>query len=105
MIRGFFRLIGLLLLAIGFIFLIYDGARTIADQRVRLTRLGEFWNDVDQASQQSVRESVEASAPVVWRLALRPVLDQPAWVVLGLSGIALMLAFRPPRRLIGYGRD
>ena len=39
MIRGFFRLIGLLLLAGGFVFLVYDGARSIADQAVRLTRL------------------------------------------------------------------
>ena len=28
MIRGFFRLIGLLLLAGGFVFLVYDGARS-----------------------------------------------------------------------------
>ena len=31
MIRGFFRLIGLLLLAGGFVFLVYDGARSIAE--------------------------------------------------------------------------
>ena len=31
MIRGFFRLIGLFLLVIGFLSLVYDGARTIAD--------------------------------------------------------------------------
>ena len=32
MIRGFFRLLGLLLLAGGFIFVVYDGARWVADQ-------------------------------------------------------------------------
>jgi hypothetical protein len=32
MIRGFFRLVGLLLLAGGFIFMVYDGARWVADQ-------------------------------------------------------------------------
>ena len=66
MIRGFFRLIGLLLLAGGFIFLVYDGARSIADQTVRLTKLGEFWNDIHQASQQAVRTQIEASAPWIW---------------------------------------
>jgi hypothetical protein len=32
---GFFRLIGLFLLVIGFLSLVYDGARTIADQTLR----------------------------------------------------------------------
>jgi membrane protein implicated in regulation of membrane protease activity len=46
MIRGFFRLVGLLLLAGGFIFMVYDGARWVADQTLRFTRFGQFWNDV-----------------------------------------------------------
>jgi hypothetical protein len=50
MIRGFFRLIGLLLLAGGFIFMVYDGARWVADQTLRFTRFGQFWNDINQAS-------------------------------------------------------
>lgn len=55
MIRAILRFIGLLLLAGGFIFLIYDGARSIADQALRLTKLGEFWNDIHQASQHAVQ--------------------------------------------------
>lgn len=105
MIRGFFRLVGLLLLAGGFIFLVYDGARSIADQTVRLTRLGEFWNDVNQGSQQAVRVMVEGVSPWLWNGAGKFVLDQPTWAVLGVAGILLMLVFRPKRRLIGYGRD
>ena len=46
MIRGFFRLLGLLLLAGGFVFMVYDGARWVADQTLRFTRFGQFWNDV-----------------------------------------------------------
>ena len=42
MIRGFFRLIGLLLLAGGFIFMVYDGARWVADQTLRFTRFGSI---------------------------------------------------------------
>ena len=55
MIRGFFRLIGLLLLAGGFIFMVYDGARLVADQNLRFTRFGQFWNDIHQSSQQAFR--------------------------------------------------
>jgi len=105
MIRGFFRLVGLLLLAGGFIFLVYDGARSIADQSLRLTRLGELWNDINQASQQAVHASIERMSPWLWEKVVRAVLNQPTWAVLGVVGILLMLVFRPRRRLIGYGRD
>ena len=104
MIRGLFRFIGVLLLAAGFIFLIYDGQRSIADQTVRLTRLGEFWNDIHQSSQQSFRTMVESAAPWLWNVA-KLILDQPVFAVMGVLGILLMLLFRPRKRLIGYARD
>ena len=66
MIRGFFRLVGLLLLAGGFIFMVYDGARWVADQNLRFTRFGEFWNDIHQSSQQSFRTMVEGVSPWLW---------------------------------------
>jgi hypothetical protein len=105
MIRGFFRLVGLLLLAGGFLFLVYDGARSIADQALRLTRLGEFWNDVHQASQQAFRTMVEGVSPWLWNSVAKVILDQPVWAVMGILGILLMLLFRPRRPLIGYARD
>lgn len=105
MIRGLFRFVGLLLLAAGFIFLIYDGQRSIADQTVRLTRFGEFWNEIHQSSQRSLQAMAEASAPWLWESAGKFILDQPTWAVLGALGILLMLLFRPKKRLIGYARD
>jgi hypothetical protein len=104
MIRGFFRLIGLLLLAGGFVFLVYDGARSIADQALRLTRLGEFWNDINQASQRSFQALIDANAPFLSGL-LKLLLNQPAWAVMGVLGIVLMLLFRPSKPLIGYSRN
>lgn len=105
MIRGFFRLIGLLLLAGGFVFLVYDGARSIADQALRLTRLGEFWNDIHQTSQQSFHALIERSAPWLWDRVIKVILDQPAFAVLAVVGLLLMLVFRPRRPLIGYSRN
>lgn len=105
MIRGFFRLIGLLLLAGGFLLLVYDGARSIADQTIRLTRLGEFWNDINQASQIVAQKAVEGLMPWLWTVPIRFLLEQPACAVLGLFGLLLMFLFRPRARLIGYGRD
>lgn len=105
MIRGIFRLIGLLLLAAAFVFLVYDGARSIADQAIRLTRLGEFWNDVHQSSQQAFHAMVEQAAPWLWTDVIKVILNQPAWAVMGVLGLLLLLVFRPRRPLIGYSRS
>jgi hypothetical protein len=103
MIRGFFRIVGLLLLAAAFVFLVYDGARSIADQALRLTRLGEFWNDIHQASQLAFRTRIDESVPML-ASALRIVLEQPVWVIMGALGILLLLLFQPRKPLIGYSR-
>jgi hypothetical protein len=105
MIRGFFRLVGLLLLAGAFIFMVYDGARWVADQTLRFTQFGQFWNDVHQSSQQAFRSWVESTAPWLWDSVVKLILDQPVFVVMGLLGILLMLLFRPRKPLIGYARD
>jgi ABC-type phosphate transport system permease subunit len=105
MIRGFFRLVGLLLLAGAFIFMVYDGARFVADQTLRFTRFGQFWNDVHQASQQAFRAWVEGVAPWLWTSVVKVILDQPVFAVMGVFGILLMLLFRPSKPLIGYSRD
>jgi hypothetical protein len=104
MIRGFVRVIGLLLLAAAFVFLVYDGARSIADQAVRLTRSAELWNDLHQASQQALRTRIEEISPALWTNGVRLLLDQPVWAVIGIIAIVLLLASRPRQPLIGYSR-
>jgi hypothetical protein len=106
MIRGLFRLFGLLLLAAGFIFLVYDGARSIADQATRLTSLAQTWSDLHQTSLAAFRPLVEGSLGVwSWAYIFNPVLQKPTWLVLGVAGLLLLLLFRPRKRLIGYARD
>jgi hypothetical protein len=105
MIRGFFRLIGVLLLAGGFIFMVYDGARWVADQNLRFTRSGQFWNDIHQSSQLAFRTWVESNVPWLWNSVIKVVLDQPVFAVMGVLGIVLIILFRPRKPLIGYSRD
>src|SRR6202011_5318353 len=104
MIRGFFRLVGLLLLAGGFIFMVYDGARWVADQNLRFTRFGDFWNDMNQGSQAAFKVWVESKSRWVWSGIVKFLLDQPVFAVLGIIGIVLMILFRPRKPLIGYSR-
>ena len=105
MIRGFFRLVGLLLLAGGFIFMVYDGARWVADQTLQFTRFGQSWNDIHQSSQRAFQAWVEGTAPWLWTTVVKVILDQPVFAVLGALGILLMLLFRPRKPLIGYSRN
>src|ERR1700759_3874445 len=105
MIRGFFRLIGLLLLAGGFIFMVYDGAGWVAHQNLRFTRCGQFWNDIHQSSQQAFRTWVESNVPWLWNSVIKVLLDQPVFAVMGVLGIVLMILSRPRKPLIGYSRD
>ena len=97
--RGFFRLVGLLLLAGGFIFVVYDGARWVADQNLRFTRFGQFWNDIHQSSQQAFRAWVEGNVPWLWNSVVKVVLDQPVFAVMGVLGILLMI-FTPLARVV-----
>ncbi len=85
--------------------MVYDGARWVADQTLRFTRFGEFWNDVHQSSQQAFRTWVEGHAPWLWNSVIRILLEQPVFAVMGILGILLMLLFRRRKPLIGYSRD
>src|ERR1700709_2379031 len=105
MIRSFFRLVGLLLLAGGFIFMVYAGARWVADQTLRFTRFGQFWNDIHQSSQQAFRAWVEGIAPWLWTSVFKVILDQPVFAVMGILGLFVVLLSRPRKPLIGYSRN
>jgi uncharacterized membrane protein YdfJ with MMPL/SSD domain len=85
--------------------MVYDGARWVADQTLRFTRFGQFWNDIHQSSQQTFRAWVEGHAPWLWDGVVKVILDQPVFAVMGVLGILLMLAFRPRKPLIGYSRN
>jgi hypothetical protein len=107
MIRFVFRFFGLLCLAAGFIFLINDGAKSIADQKWYITSVGSFWSDIHQSSLLLLQPAIERHVAVwAWQSVIQPyVLEQPAWVVLAVLGMLLILLGRKKKRLIGYARD
>ncbi len=105
MIRSLLRLIGVLFLAAGFILLIYDGAKSIADSRIYIYKLGQLWTDVHVASLQAFQAKVQGAMPVFfWDPVMTTVLDQPSWLVFGIVGMALILLGRKRKPLIGYAR-
>jgi hypothetical protein len=105
MIRFLFRLIGLVLLAAGFILLIYDGTRSIAGNMVRMTPLKEAWATLLSTGPDVYRPLVDKfGLPWLWDPVIESVLKQPAWLVLGILGAIFMLLGRSKKKLIGYVR-
>ena len=106
MIRFLLRFLGLLLLALAFIFVIYDGMKSIADRTFYATAIGQFWTEIHAGSLQAVQAAVERSlSSGLWNLVIAPILGQPAAVVFAIVGVVLIVLGRKKRPLIGYARD
>jgi hypothetical protein len=105
MIRFLFRFLGLVCLALGFIFLVYDGTKSIADQRLYITRVSDVWAAVHESSLGQLRPMVERLAAWLWDPVVQSVLNAPTWLVLVILGTLLILLGRKKRPLIGYARD
>jgi hypothetical protein len=106
MIRFLLRFVGLLLLALGFIFLVYDGIRSLSDNAILLTKTSEIWNIVNDRSLVAVQGAVERHAGAdVWQVAIAPILNQPASAVACVLGLVLILLGTKKKPLIGYARD
>jgi hypothetical protein len=105
MIRFVFRLIGLLSLALGFIFLVYDGTKSIADQRLYITKVSDVWIAVHEPSLTQLQPAMERISPWLWDPALVRFLSAPSSLALVIIGAILLVIGRKRRPLIGYGRD
>jgi hypothetical protein len=107
MIRFVFRFVGLLCLALAFIFLVYDGTKWIADRQFFVSSVGTTWSNVHQNSLVALQPLVERYLGLrFWQSVVQPYfLEQPAWLVLGIVGALLILLGRKKRKLIGYARD
>jgi hypothetical protein len=106
MIRFLLRFSGLLLLALAFIFVVYDGIRSISDGGLLFTRSSYVWNVIHDRSQQAFQAMVEQYAgPDIWKLVVSPLLDQPAAALFCVLGIVLIVLGRKKKPLIGYARE
>jgi ABC-type phosphate transport system permease subunit len=106
MIRFLLRFIGLLLLALAFIFVIYDGMKSIADGGLSLTKFGQIWTEVHASSLQALQAVIERYAGAdLWQLIVASILAQPVAAVFGVIGVVLIMFGRKKKPLIGYARD
>lgn len=105
MIRFLFRFLGLVLLATAFVFLVYDGTKSIANHQIVYTKVGDVWAIVDQASLNAAQDWLKQKLAWAWDPYLRKSFDLPAWAVVGVVAALLILIGRKKKPLIGYARD
>lgn len=107
MIRFLLRFLGLWILAAAFIFLIYDGTKSIADRTgFFITQTDEIWRALHQTSRDQLQPFLtERIGDWAWDPVATTVLEQPIWLVLGVIGIILILLGRRKKKLIGYTRE
>jgi hypothetical protein len=105
MIRFLFRTLGLLFLAAAFVFVVYDGTKSIAANALVYTKVDEIWSLVHAASLQQLQPFIEKNAPPwLWDPVAMTVLNAPAIAAFGIVGAILVLLGRRKKPLIGYGR-
>lgn len=102
MIRFLSRFLGLVLLAGGFVGAVYDGARSIANNAVRLTSVSDLLFALFKDRTSALQGSVEALAPWLWKILVLPLTLAPvALIGLALGAILLWLG-QPARERIGF---
>ncbi len=105
MIRFLLRFIGLCLLATAFVFLVYDGTKSIANQQFIYVKVGDVWAIIDQNSLNLVQDWLKQKALWAWEPYMRTAFDLPTWIVVGVVAMILILLGRKKKPLIGYARD
>jgi hypothetical protein len=105
MIRFLLRTFGLLFLAAAFVFLVYDGTRSIAASQLQYTRIDDIWSLVHAASLQQLQPWIESRASRwVWDPVVVKILAAPAVAALALLGAIMIPLGRRRKPLIGYAR-
>jgi hypothetical protein len=105
MIRFLLRFIGLLLLATGFVFFVYDGTKSIANQHLVYARVGDIWAIVDQNSLNLAQIWLKQKAAWAWDPYVQTIFELPTWAMLAVVAMILIVLGRKKRPLIGYARD
>jgi hypothetical protein len=105
MIRFLLRFIGLCMLATGFVFFVYDGTKSIANQQFVYVKVADLWAIINQNSLTSVQAWLRLKALWAWDPYMQTFFDLPTWVVLAFLSVILILIGRKKKPLIGYARN
>ncbi|MGY2050089.1 PetM family of cytochrome b6f complex subunit 7 [Methylobacterium sp. JK268] len=101
MIRFLARVVGLLLLAAGFVGCVYDGARSIANNTLLVTSVSDVALALLKDRAASLQAAAEGSQPALWKMLGLPLTLSPAAPIALALGLALLWLGQPARARIG----
>ncbi|MCD7058771.1 hypothetical protein [Pelagibacterium xiamenense] len=97
--RVFFRIVGLVFLALALILLVADGTRMLAANGYVATPLGNWIAQIAPLTLESARTAVQENVhPLLWDPTLTTLLAWPGWAVLGGIAIIFLLLGRSKTR-------
>jgi hypothetical protein len=99
MLRFLFRLVGLLILAAGFAWLVIDGTRSIAGSAISLTPVSSLFAGKLPVVRDALTRGLH---PLLWDPVAITLLRVPIWIVLGLAGLFLLWIARRRAPGVGY---
>jgi hypothetical protein len=102
MLRFLCRALGLLLLAIGFVGLVVDGTRSIANNAVVFSSIGEVAAALFKENYAGFQPAVERIHPVLWDPVMRNLTLVPASILTFVIGAILLWLGQKRRETIGY---
>ena len=98
--RFIIRLIGVILFAAAFVILVIDGTRSIAGNALYLSSLSESVSLLWPAGMENVEASLRSLWDGLWDPIGAWIFARPAFVVLGITGLLLMLIGRAPPHMV-----
>jgi hypothetical protein len=100
-VRGFFRFLGIWLLAAAVVAVVIDGTRSIADSALVVTPLGQTWFQLHPTSLNGLQVLVERNvSPYLWDPVITTILRQPTAVVAAVLALVFLVAGRPKRDVL-----
>lgn len=102
MFRFFLRALGIMVLATGFVCLVYDGARSVANNGLRVTALDDLPLTGLATPLATLKTAVEGIAPWLWQAILLPLSVAPAAVIGLVLGMVLVWLGQPRREPASY---
>lgn len=97
--RLMLRIVGTWLIGLALVLLVVDGTKSLGANALVFTSLSALWTSMHPPSLEATSAFFESRFfAALLDMALKTVLDYPAFVVAGLPGIVLALLGRKPRR-------
>ena len=98
--RFIIRLIGVILFAAAFVILVIDGTRSIAGNALYLSSLAESVRLLWPNGVEVVASSLSSLWAGLWDPIGEWIFARPAFIVLGIAGLVLMLIGRAPPHMV-----